>query len=320
MQATGGLALAAAGLPVRAEPALDTARVLVGFAAGGTTDVLARRLSERLRTDYAKAVVVDNRAGAGGRLAIEQLKTVPADGRSMVVTPASMLTIYPHIYAKLSYNPFADLTPVAIVSGFAFGLGVGPAVPESVRNVRDFIAWCKANPGKANYGSPAAGSSPHFIGALLEQQGGVPLQHVVFRGSQPAILDMMGGQVSAVSGPLGEFLPHLKSGKVRMLATSGAERSRFMPQVPTYTEQGFRALETTEWFGVFLPAKARPEVVQALSAALKAAAASSEFREGIEQMGLEATYAPPAELARALKADHDRWAPVVKSIGFSADS
>jgi len=318
-----GAALGALGLPgrARAQAPIDSVRIVTGFPPGGTSDLICRRVADRLRGSYARASVVDNKPGAGGQLAIEQMKIAPADGSVILQTPASMLMIYPHIYRKLNYNPFEDVTPVSLGCTFAFGLGVGPQVPASVRNVPDFVAWCKANPDKANFGSPAAGSVPHFLlSAMLEKATGVEIKHIPFRGSQAAILDMIGGQIAAVSAPEGEFLQHVKAGKVRLLATSGQQRSRFAPDVPTYVEQGYRDVAAREWFGFFLPGKPSAEVLQRTNAALRTALASLEVVEGLAIMALEAQSSSPGELANMLKADYERWGPIVKSIGFTADS
>jgi tripartite-type tricarboxylate transporter receptor subunit TctC len=316
--AAGGL-LAASGARAQALP-FENTRIVVGFPPGGTSDTTSRRMGERLRGTWGRNVVVDNKAGAGGRIAVETLKTLPADGSSMLLTPASILMIYPHIYPKLSYNVFEDVVPVSMGCAFHHGLAVGPAVPESVRNVRELIAFFKANPDKANYGSPAAGSVPHFLGALLEKAAGFEIKHVAFRGSQAAVLDMMGGQVASVSAPVGEFLPHLKTGKLRILATSGTTRDKFAPAVPTYTEQGFGTISAREWFGFFMPKGSPDAVVQAVSSQIRAAAAHPDYVAGLEVMGLEAVGTTSAELGRILKADHDRWAPIVKQIGFTAES
>ena len=300
--------------------ALETARVITGFPAGGTSDVTCRRVAEKLAPGYAKSVVVENRTGAAGQIAITLMKTVPNDGTVMLQTPMSMLGIYPHIYRKLPYDPRADLQPVSMLVSFDFGLGVGPAVPASVKTVPDYLAWCKANPSQASFGSPAAGSVPHFIGVLLGRSADVPLTHVPYRGSQPAIVDMMGGQVPAVSAPLGEFLQHLVSGKARLLGASGPTRSRFAPDVPTYVEQGLKDFAYREWFGMYLPAGASTQTVQRLNAALANALKQPDTVERIGLMGLEATSSSPAELAKALEDDTARWAPLVKAIGFTADS
>jgi tripartite-type tricarboxylate transporter receptor subunit TctC len=263
---------------------------------------------------------VENRTGAGGQIAIQGVRTMAPDGATLLQTPMSMLGIYPHIYRKLPYDPVADLSPVSLGCTFDFGFAVGPAVPASVKTIADFLAWCKANPDKANYGSPAAGSVPHFIGVLLGRQGGVDLKHVPYRGTQPAILEMVGGQIQAVSGPIGEFTQHVAAGKCRLLAATGASRSRFAPDTPTLVEQGLRDMAFSEWFGFYLPGKAPADVVQRANAALRAALADKETVDGLAVMGLEAKSSTPAELAALLEADTRRWGPIVKSIGFTVES
>jgi tripartite-type tricarboxylate transporter receptor subunit TctC len=315
--AVASAALLAAG-SARAQ-ALDTARVLCGFPAGGTTDAVSRRVADKLRGAHAKTVLVDNKPGAGGRLAVEELKRSPNDGSVLLLTPASMITLYPHLYTKLSYG-IEDVTPVCTACQVSFGFGVGPAVPESVKNLKDFLAWAKANPNAANYGSPGAGSPPHFVGALLAKESGVDLRHVPYRGSAPGIQDLLGGQVTSFTSPIGDYLPYLKSGKLRMLATSGAARSRFAPDVPTYTEQGFKALEFSESFAFFLPGKAAPELTQRLATAIKTAVSAPDTVEAFAQLGLEAGANTPAELAQAVRSENQAWGPVVKRVGFTPES
>ena len=308
-----------AGLGTARAQAPDTARILVGFPPGGTTDAVARRVADKLRGVRAKTVLVDNKPGAGGRLAVEELKRSPNDGSVMLMTPAAMITLYPHLYTKLSYG-IDDVTPVCTACQLSFGFGVGPAVPDSVKNIKDFVAWAKAKPDMANYGSPGAGTPPHFIGALLCKEAGVDLRHVPYRGSAPGIQDLLGGQVSAFTSPIGDYLPHLKSGKLRLLATSGAKRARFAPDVATYTEQGYKDLEFSEWYGFFLPGKAAPDLVQQLAAAIKAAVAAPDVIEGFAQLGLEASANTPAELAAAVRRENQAWGPVVKRVGFTPES
>jgi tripartite-type tricarboxylate transporter receptor subunit TctC len=317
--ATTGTLLSLTGLSARAQT-LDTAKIFAGFAAGGTVDVTARRVADKLRDVYAKSVVVENRTGAGGQIALSALKTATPDGSTFLVTPMSMLGIYPHTYKKLPYDPVADFAPVSQAVQFDFGFAVGPMVPATVKTLAEYVAWCKANPANANFGSPAAGSVPHFVAELFGRAAGLDLKHVPYRGTQPAIVDLMGGQVSAVSGPVGEFLQHLASGKARLIATSGAARNKFAPTVPTFAEQGFKDLVFNEWFAFYLPAKTPAEVVNKLSGAIKAALASPEVIDGLAQMGLEAKSSTPAELAALLKRDTERWAPLVKTIGFTAES
>ncbi|HEX6706948.1 MAG TPA: Bug family tripartite tricarboxylate transporter substrate binding protein [Albitalea sp.] len=300
--------------------AIDSAKILCGFPAGGTTDAVSRRVAEKLQSSgYAKVALVDNKAGAGGRIAVEELKRSPADGSVLLLTPAAMITLYPHIYTKLAYR-IEDVTPVSTACRIVFGFGVGPGVPESVKNIKDYLAWAKAHPEGAMYGSPGAGSPPHFIGALLSKESGVDLRHVPYRGSAPGIQDLLGGQVGAMSSPIGDYLPHLKGGKLRLLATSGATRSRFTPDVQTYAEQGFKSLTMSEWYGFFMPGKASPETVQRAAAAIRAAVASPDVVEAFAGLGFEAGANTPAEMAKAVREENIAWGPIVKQVGFTPEN
>ena len=320
LQSAAATTLVGAGPLAFAQTSFETVRIITGFPPGGTSDTICRRVAAKMAPGYGRSVVVENRTGAGGQIAIQGVRTMAPDGTTILQTPMSMLGIYPHIYRRLPYDPVADLTPVTLGCTFDFGFAVGPAVPESVRNIADFLAWCKANPAQANFGSPAAGSVPHFIGALLGRSAGVDLKHVPYRGTQPAIQEMIGGQIQAVSGPIGEFTQHVAAGKCRLLAATGASRSRFAPNTPTMVEQGLRDMAFSEWFGFYLPGKAPADVVQRANAALRAALADKETVDGLAVMGLEAKSSTPAELAALLKADTERWGPIVKAIGFTAES
>jgi tripartite-type tricarboxylate transporter receptor subunit TctC len=311
-------ALSPLAFPSRAQGGHESARILTGFPPGGTVDVVARRVADKLRGGHAKVVLVENKPGAGGRLAVDELRRSANDGSTLLITPAAMITLYPHLYPRLPYG-LHDVTPVCSVTSVVFGLGVGPGVPESVTTLKQFLAWAKANPEKASYGSPGAGSPPHYVGALLEKESGVVLTHVPYRGTVPGIQDLLGGQVASFSGPIGDYLPHVKTGKLRVLATSGPKRSRFLPDVPTYTELGFKALEQVEWYGFFLPGKASPEVVQRAESAIRAALSGPEIPDALAQFGLELALNTPAELAKAVKDENAAWAPIVKRVGFVPD-
>ena len=300
---------------------LDNVRLITGFPPGGTSDTLCRRIAEGIKgTSYTKAAIVENKPGAGGQIAVQLMKGAATDGSVLLQTPASMLMIYPHIYKKLAYDAFTDVTAVTLACTFDFGFCVGPAVPDNVKTVAEFLAWCKANPDKANYGSPAAGSVPHFIGVLLGQAGGIELKHVPYRGSAPAVQDLVAGQIQAVSAPVGEFTKQANAGKIRFLGVSGATRSRFAPNVPTFAEQGYKDLVFSEWFGFFAPGGTPAPVVLRANGALRAALARPDVIEGLAVMGLEAKSSTPQELASLLKSSYDRWGPIVKKIGFTADS
>jgi tripartite-type tricarboxylate transporter receptor subunit TctC len=298
----------------------DNLKIVTGFPAGGTSDNTCRRVATRLTGSYATNAVVENKTGAGGQIAIQYVKSQPADGTVLLQSPTSMFSIYPHIFSKLPYDPVSDVSPVSLACVFDFGFAVGPLVPASVKNINDFVTWAKANPTQANFGSPAAGSTPHFVGALLGMKANIELKHAAYRGTQPALQDMMGGQIAAVSGPIGDITQHMASGKVRVLATSGIKRNRFAPEVPTFAEQGFKDLTHSEWFAFFLPPKATPELVNKMNAALKTALASKDVVDGLATFGLESMSCSPAELADLLKKDTAKWAPIVKAIGFTADT
>jgi tripartite-type tricarboxylate transporter receptor subunit TctC len=299
--------------------ALDSAKLLCGYPPGGTTDAVSRRIAEKLQGGYAKVVLVDNKPGASGRLAIEEVKRSAADGSVMLLTPASAVSLFPHVYNRLTYKP-TDLQPVSTACRIAFGFGVGPAVPASVRNLGDFVAWAKQHPQQANYGSPGNGTPPHFLGAMLGKESGVEMRHVPYRGTAPGIQDLLGGQLQAMSAPIGDYLPHLKDGKLRVLATSGATRSRFLPDAPTYAEQGFKSLVMTEYYEIFMPAKTGAEVVQRAADAIRKAVALPDVVEAFARLGLEPVATTPGELAQMIQAETTQWGPIVKKVGFTPEN
>jgi tripartite-type tricarboxylate transporter receptor subunit TctC len=321
------LATAATALPLRAfsqAPALpfEQPKILYGFPAGSAGDIVARRVAERMGgSAYARnPAIVENRPGAGGRIALDGLKAAPADGSVLCMTPFSTTAIYPHVYKKLSYDPVADFTPVSISSVMHHGLAVGPVVPASVTNVREFIVWAKANPTLANFGSPAAGSTPHFIGALLALSQNFEFKHVPYRGSIPGITDVVGGQIAAMITPAGDFLANHKAGKLRLLATSGRARLPFAADVATFAEQGFGELTVEEWFGFYAPAKTPAAVVAAANAAITQALKDKAIVDSLAILGLVAQGSTPEEMGRSQRVEFERWGPLVKRIGFTADS
>lgn len=317
------LAAAASGLPLAARAqAFEQPKFLYGFPAGSSGDIACRRVAERVGgTPYAKnAAIVENKPGAGGRIALDTLKASPADGSVLALSPFSCTSIYPHVYKRLGYDPVADFVPVSIAAVMHHGLAVGPLVPASVTDVKGFLAWAKANPDKANYGSPAAGSTPHFLGALLGLANNVELKHVPYRGSVPGITDVVGGQVAAMFTPAGDFLPNHRAGKLRLIGTSGRQRLPFANDVPTFAEQGFGDLTTEEWFGFYAPARAPAATLAAANAAINAALKDKALVDGLAVVGLLAQGSTPDEMAKSQAAELARWAPLVKKIGFTADS
>jgi tripartite-type tricarboxylate transporter receptor subunit TctC len=301
------------------QPKLENAKIIVGFAPGGTADIVARRVSEKLNGNYAQNVVCENKTGAGGQIAVHFVKSAIADGSTTLLTPMSMLGIYPHTYKKLPYDPILDIVPVSGAAKFDYGLAIGPLVPETVKNISEFLQWCKAHPKLANFGSPASGSSPHFIGHLIGKSSDVDLRHVAYRGTQPAILELISGQIAAVVGPTGEFTQFTKSGKCRLLGTSDGQRNPFTPNIPTMKEQGFKDFNFSEWYGFFLPAGSSKETIQKLNTQIQAVLNNQEFVNALAVSYLTPYPTTPNELGQQLKSDSAKWQKIVAEIGFTPE-
>jgi tripartite-type tricarboxylate transporter receptor subunit TctC len=313
--------LLAAGLALLSAPSLaqvdKPVKLLVGFAPGGSADIAARLLADRLKDDLKQAVTVENKPGAGGRIAAEMLKNAPADGATIMLAPIVVPVLAPLVFSKLPYDPAADFAPVAQVANFQFALSVAAAHPA--KNVQELLAWFKANPGAANFGTPGAGSLPHFFGVMIARGAALDLVHVPYNGGGPLMNALMGNQVSTGIDTLVDQIELQRSGKIRLLASSGAARSPLLPDVPTFGEAGLKGVEGTSWFAVYAPARTPEATIRQLNAAINTALAAPELRERYAKLGLEPTGGTPADLAAAMKRDTDRWAPVVKASGFRAD-
>ena len=314
----GGFALPsfAQALPI------EQVKIINGFPVGGSADTTSRRVGEKLGPSaYTKnAAVVENKTGAAARIAIDAVKAAAPDGATLLLTPYSMMAIYPHIYKQLSYDPFTDLMPVCMASSLVHGLAVGPMVPATVKTVKDYLAWAKANPKDASYGSPAAGSTPHFLGALLGLNNGVDLKHIPYRGSTPGVVDLIGGQLASMFTPHGDFLANHKAGKLRILATSGKQRSAFVPEVPTFIESGFPDLMVEEWFGFYVPAKTPSSIIAAANTAINAALKEKSVIDSLAIQGMLPVGGTAAQMAADQKVQFDYWGPIVKKIGFTAEA
>ncbi len=319
MGLVGGIAAASVAAPTRAQPFTGVSRLLCGFPAGGTADLTSRLFAEAWRGKLAENVIVENRVGAGGRLAVTGLKEAAADGRTLLLTPDSVFTIYTSVYRRLGYDPSLDFSPVSPVCTFAFALGVGPRVPDTVRTLADFVAWVKADPARAQFGVPAAGSAPHFLGDVFYRAIGVTPAHVPYRGSAPAIQDLVGGHIPAVVTVLGDFLPHRTQPGVRMLAVTSATRSRFMPDVPTFTEQGYAAVTGIENYGIFLPSRAPAAMVDGVARLVREAVAVPAIVEGLARVGMDPFAQTPQAYAQFLDKERVQWRPIVAASGFALD-
>lgn len=289
-------------------------RILVGFPAGGSGDSAVRLLGQAMSAELKQPVVVENKPGAGGRIAAESLKNAKPDGSTIMLAPIVVPVLAPLVFNKLSYDPKTDFMPVAPVANFQFGLSVSATHPA--KNVNELMAWFKANPTQANFGSPALGSLPHFFGVMISSNGGQELIHVPFSGGAPLMTALVGNQVSSGIDTIVDQMEMFRGGKTRILATSGATRSPLLPDVPTFGEAGLKGVEGTGWFAVFAPAKTSQESIQQLNAALNKALAIPDVRERLGKMGFEPTGGTPADLAAMMKRDTERWAPVVKASGF----
>jgi tripartite-type tricarboxylate transporter receptor subunit TctC len=262
--------------------------------------------------------VIENRAGAGGRVAADLLKASPADGSVVMITPIVVPVLAPLVFSKLNYNPATDFAPVGHVCNFNFALSVPASLP--VKNVAEFVTWLKANPQKANFGSPAPGSLPHFFGEMLSRDAKADMVHVPFAGGSALMNALMGGQVSAGIDVLLEALEAHKSGKVRILATSGKTRSPLVPDVATFAEQGFPELTVEEWFGFYAPAKTPANVVQAANVAINAALKDKAVQDALTVVGLIPFGGTVADQLKSSQVELERWGPLIKRIGFSVDS
>lgn len=314
---TGVAGVALWPLAARGQAVDKVVRIIVGFPAGGGTDIVARLLAQAIQGRYAGSIIVENKPGASARLAVEYVKNAPADGSVMLFTPDFPMTLYPHSFKSLNYDPVSDFVAVGPVAKTMLAFSIGPALPDSVRTLAGFLQWCRDNPDKASYATTSAGATPHFTGVMLASEAHVPMTPVHYRGGAPALQDLLGGHVPASVNPVSEVLEVAKAGSIRILAVTGGERSPFLPDVPTFKEAGYNVV-VQSWTGVWLPAHTPAAAVSALSAAMRAATQSQEMVDALAKFGTEPAFQTPAEFASTIKSEIERWGPVVKASGFVA--
>jgi len=291
-------------------------RIIFPFTAGGTGDALARLIADKMRAELNRPVIVENRTGAGGRIGVQAVKNAAPDGSMLLMVPIAPVAVYQLVYKNLEYDPFTDLAPVAQLGTFDFGIAVGPKVP--VKSLKELAAWAKANPSEANYGTPAAGTLPHFLAALFGERAGIDFRHVTYKGSAGALTDLIGGQIAVVVTTTADLLEMHKGGKLRVLATSDAQRSKFLPDIPTFKETGFD-LQATGWYGLFAPAATPPDVIERLNKVVVSAIKAPDVSARMLTFAIEPTGTSAAELAAIMKRDAAFWAPAVKASGFTPD-
>lgn len=315
-----GAALAGAGSAkaqvASAGPTDKPLRFVLPYAAGSGGDSLIRLMSELLRVSLNQPVVVENRPGAAGRLGVQHVKEASPDGSVLLYTPIAPMSIFPLVYKQPGYDAVADFRPVTQIATFDLGVAVGPTVPAT--SLKELVGWLKANPGQAAYGTPAAGSLPHFFAMLFGRAAGIELRHVPYKGNAPALADLTGGHLPLFFTSAPDLVELHKAGRIRVLATSGRERSTVLADVPTFTESGY-AIEGTGWFGVFAPARTPEPMIARLSTAIVAASRMPPVVERMTLLGLRPTGTTPDEFGRIQRADLDLWGPVIRASGFEPE-
>ena len=323
--ATASLWGLAASCPAYAQPSANPLRIVCSGPAGSIPDIVARRVAEQLtrpypqHPQYPQGAIVDNRPGAAGQIAVNALKSAAPDGATVLLAQGAVATVYPYLYAKLAYDPVVDLQPVSMAGEMTLALAVGPAVPGSVSNIQELIDWMRSNPKLANVASPGTGTLPHLLEVMLFREANVPWQHVVYAGGPPAMIDLLGGQIAALVLPEGLFRQHKATGKLRVLATSGVQRSTYFPDVATFVEQRYRSLVVREWFAFFMPARVPISTIEAVSLSLQQAIARPELAMAFADSGMLAVSSTPAALASRIAQEQRYWQPIILATGVKAE-
>ncbi|MFM9971360.1 MAG: Bug family tripartite tricarboxylate transporter substrate binding protein [Burkholderiales bacterium] len=289
-------------------------QMISGYPPGGNVDVLARLFGEKLGEALGRPVVVVNRAGAGGQIGLEAVKAAAPDGNTLIVTPDSSLVLRPLTMKDPPYHPLKDFAAVAHAGAQDYVFAVGGNIPA--KDLREFATWAKANPTQANFGAGQGGST-HLIGIMIGDAIGVPLQAIPYNGSGPAVTALLAGQIAATVQPLGTVIAQAQAGKIRFIATTGIKRAPESPNTPTMGELGHAALTVSSWFGIFAPAGTPTEIVSQLNSIFQKAARTESMKERLHKLGLDVREMNPTQLTSLVKADYERWAPVIKSSGFT---
>ncbi len=291
-----------------------TLRIVLGYPPGASSDLLSRLLAERMRPLLGQAVIVENKPGGGGIVGNETVKAAAPDGSTLLLTPIATMAAFPHSHgAALRYDPFLDFVPVAHLTNFQLSMLLNAEIPA--RNVAEYVALVKKDPRLGDYASAAAGSLPHYFGVLFAKSAGIEMTHIPYKGTGPALQALAGGEVKAAMFVLADALTLVRSGKARVVAVSGSVRSGLAPEVPTFKELGY-AIEGNGWYALFAPAKTPKDVIDRYARAAIEVIRAPDMKQRLEQMGLEPTGLGPGELGAILKADYDKWGPVIRASGF----
>jgi tripartite-type tricarboxylate transporter receptor subunit TctC len=295
-------------------------RILCTGPAGSVPDIVARTFGEALAGAFAQQVVIDNRPGAAGQIAVQALKSAPADGSTWLLGQGAIASLYPTLYGKLGYDPARDLVPVSLAAEMNLGVAVGNAVPAEVAGTRMLIEWMRRHSGEANAASPGTGTLPHILEAMLFDQPGLDWRHVPYPGGPPAMAALLGGQVAVLVLPEGLLLPQLSGGRLRLLGTSGRERSRFSPTVPTLIEQGHAQSVMREWFAFFAPAGTPARIAEQASEAIGNVVTRAGLLRRFEDAAMMAAQSSPSQLAAKIDDDRRAWVPLLVKAGIRGDA
>jgi tripartite-type tricarboxylate transporter receptor subunit TctC len=290
-------------------------KILVGFPPGGSADVLARMVADALKDDFGP-IVVDNKPGAGGRIALNMTKAAKPDGQTVIILPSGPMVLFPHVYKKLDYDAVKDFTPISQIARFQFGVVSGPS--SNVKTVAEMVAKAKTDPNSASYGTPGAGTLPHFMGVLMEQSAGITLNHIPFQGGAPANTALLGGHIGYKFDVVSETAELHRTGKVRIIAVTGNQRDPQVPEVPTLRESGIN-MDATAWFAMYGPAGLRGETLGRLEKAMMKIARDPAMKDKMFKLGLEPIGSNSVDLAAAQRTDLARWEKPIKATGVQLD-
>ena len=304
---------ALAGIARAEEPPL---KLVLGFPPGASSDTLTRLLADKMRVSLGRTVVVENKAGAVGIVAALAVKAAPPDGNTLLMTPLANMVAFPHSYSKLDYDPFKDFAAVAELAAFNLAFGVNANVPA--KTLAEYVALARSGGTYANFASAAAGSLPHFFGLMVAKAAGLQLTHVPYKGTAAVMQAMLSGEIPAAVLTVADWGTLQQSGKGRMLAVSSAQRLAQYPDVPTFRESGYD-IEGSAWYALFAPAGTPKPVIDKLATAAIEAVRQPDVRQKLEPLGLQVTGLGPAEMAKILRTDYDKWGPVIRASGFKAD-
>jgi tripartite-type tricarboxylate transporter receptor subunit TctC len=294
----------------------QTLRVVISFSAGGAVDGIARLIADRLRSSLGRSVIVENIVGAGGRIGARAVKDAQPNGTKLLFASNSQMTLQPHIYRDLGYDAFNDFVPISQTVRSEVAFAVGGQSP--IHSIKELIAWLKANPSQALYGSPGIGTGPHFAGREFARLSGLDLRHAPYKGTSAALPDVLAGRVPLYIALTAELIEQHKSGAIRILATADAARSPFLPDVPTLGESGIE-IEAPGWFAFYAPAGTPEDIVARLEKEIVAATNAPEMRTKIETMGYLPTGTTSDALRKIQRADFERWGTIVKASGFEVE-